>query len=95
MKVLGFDKMTFGQLVGYPIKQIYVTEKYIKLLDRIIRASKKGNIVLDPFCGFATACISAEYLNRKWIGIDILVKAHELVNDQIREILFHSNMIFK
>jgi len=27
-------------------------------------------MVLDPFCGCATACIAAEKLGRQWIGID-------------------------
>ena len=42
------------------------------MLERIIKASSKENeIVLDPFCGCATACVAAEKLQRQWIGIDI------------------------
>ena len=49
----------------------YPTQKPIKLLERIIKASSnEGDIVLDPFCGCATTLIAAENLNRKWIGID-------------------------
>ena len=41
--------------VGYP------TQKPIRLLDRIIWASsREGDMVLDPFCGCATACVAAE-----------------------------------
>ena len=36
-------------------------------------------MVLDPFCGCATACVAAEQLNRQWIGMDIWEGAHELV----------------
>ena len=51
--------------VGYP------TQKPLELLKRIIKvSSNEGDIVLDPFCGCATTLISAELLNRKWIGID-------------------------
>ena len=41
------------------------------LLDIIIRASTNpGDIVLDPFCGSGTACVVAETLGRRWIGIE-------------------------
>jgi len=33
--------------------------------------SKKGEIVLDPFCGSGVTCVEALRLNRKTIGIDI------------------------
>ena len=43
--------------VGYP------TQKPLALLDRIIKASSNsGDMVLDPFCGCATTCISAQGL---------------------------------
>ena len=52
--------------LGYP------TQKPLKLLERIILASsRKGDIVLDPFCGCGTAIAAAHKLNRRWIGIDI------------------------
>ncbi len=58
----------------------YPTQKPLKLLDRIIRASSnKGDLVLDPFCGCATTCVAAEKLERTWIGIDVSLKAYELV----------------
>lgn len=60
--------------VGYP------TQKPLALLDRIIKASSnKGDLILDPFCGCATTCVAAERLQRQWIGIDLSVKAVELV----------------
>ena len=41
------------------------------LLDIIIRAStREGDIVLDPFCGSGTACVVAEKLGRRWIGME-------------------------
>lgn len=62
---------------------------YLKaLLDRIIRASSnEGDIVLDPFCGCATAAVAAERLQRQWIGIDISAKAAELVTARLQDIL--------
>ena len=58
----------------------YPTQKPLTLLERIIKASSNpGDIILDPFCGCATTCIAAESLQRQWIGIDLSVKAVELV----------------
>ena len=55
------------------------TQKPLALLDRIIKASsKKGDIILDPFCGCATACVAAERLGRQWIGIDISPSAETI-----------------
>ena len=60
--------------VGYP------TQKPLKLLERVIAASSNaGDVVLDPFCGCATACIAAELQGRLWTGIDISPKASDLV----------------
>ena len=58
----------------------YPTQKPLALLRRVIEASSNaGDMVFDPFCGCATACIAAEELGRQWIGIDISSKAAELV----------------
>ena len=68
-----------------PEKTGYPTQKPLALLDRIIKASSgEGDIVLDPFCGCATACIAAQGLKRQWIGIDISPKAAELVVDRMK-----------
>ena len=59
----------------------YPTQKPLALLERIITASSNpGEVVLDPFCGCATACVAAERLGRQWVGIDLSSKAVELVN---------------
>ena len=64
----------------------YPTQKPLKLLERIIKSSSKENdVVLDPFCGCATTCIASEKLNRKWIGIDISIKAYDLVRERLTE----------
>ena len=64
----------------------YPTQKPVALLERIIKASSNpGEMVLDPFCGCATTCIAAEKLDRQWVGIDISVKAYELVQKRLGE----------
>ena len=75
----GWFPTTNHEEIGYP------TQKPLKLLQRIISASSKaannggGDVILDPFCGCATACIAAEMEHRQWAGIDIAPKAAELV----------------
>ena len=77
--------------IGYP------TQKPLTLLERIIEASSnEGDMVLDPFCGCATACVAAENLGRKWVGIDLSPKAIELVNVRLRAAmgdLFHDRLV--
>lgn len=58
----------------------YPTQKPLVLVERIIKVlSNPGDMVLDPFCGCATAPLAAEKLQRKWIGIEIGNKGIELV----------------
>ena len=77
--------------VGYP------TQKPLALLERIILASSNpGDVVLDPFCGCATACVAADRLERRWVGIDISPKAVELVNMRLQQAmgsLFHHGYV--
>ena len=54
-----------------PERTGWKTQKPLLLLKRIILASSNpGDMVLDPFCGCATACVAAEEEGRAWIGID-------------------------
>ena len=53
-------------------------------------------MVLDPFCGCATACVAADNLQREWVGIDISPKAVELVHMRLRDALgelYHAGMV--
>lgn len=66
--------------MGYP------TQKPLALLERMIKASSdEGDVVLDPFCGCATACIAAELEERQWVGIDISPKAADLVKKRMKK----------
>ena len=74
--IMSFTK----EKTGYP------TQKPLKLLERIIKASSNENdIVLDPFCGCATACVAAERLRRQWIGIDISPSAEVITKLRLEE----------
>ena len=73
------DVMSFQQIPTSKEKTGYPTQKPLALLDRIIKASSnEGDVVLDPFCGCATACVAAERLGRQWIGIDISPSAETI-----------------
>ncbi len=62
----------------------YPTQKPLALLHRIIKASSnKGDVVFDPFCGCATACVASQQLNRKWIGCDIEEKAADILVERL------------
>ena len=69
-----------GERTGYP------TQKPIALLQRIILASSDpGDMVLDPFCGCATAFVAADRLQREWAGVDLSPLAIKLVDERIAE----------
>ena len=66
--------------VGYP------TQKPLALLDRILLSSSNpGDMILDPFCGCATACVAAEKRERHWVGIDLSPVAASLVVNRLRD----------
>ena len=49
----------------------YPTQKPISLLSRISSASSnKGDIILDSFCGSGSSLVTANKMNRHWIGVD-------------------------
>jgi site-specific DNA-methyltransferase (adenine-specific) len=53
------------EATGYP------TQKPLKLLERIVRASsREGGLVVDPFCGSGTALVAAAKHRRPFIGCD-------------------------
>ncbi|MDR0926881.1 MAG: HNH endonuclease [Ignavibacteria bacterium] len=64
----------------------YPTQKPLALLQRIIKASSnEGDIVMDPFCGCATACVAAQQLGRKWIGIDVEKNAVDILIERLSD----------
>ncbi len=66
--------------LGYP------TQKPRALLERIIQASSnEGDVILDGFCGCGTTLDAAEYLKRKWIGIDISPIAISLMKRRLQD----------
>lgn len=67
-----------------PERLKYPTQKPLALLERIIAASsKKGDTILDPFCGCGTAVEAAQQLGRKWIGIDVTYLAIHVIEGRL------------
>lgn len=50
---------------------------------------------MDPFCGCETTCVAAELLERQWIGVDISIKAYELVNERLTKEVADPNDLLK
>ncbi len=68
------------ETTGYP------TQKPLKLLDRIVRAStEEGGLVLDPFCGSGTALVAAAALGRPFVGCDVGALAIRTTSRRLEE----------
>lgn len=75
----------------------YPTQKPVLLINQIINiATDGGDLVLDPFCGSGTTCVSAKSLKRNYIGIDISPDAVNLANSRLEEmVITESNLLNK
>jgi site-specific DNA-methyltransferase (adenine-specific) len=63
----------------------YPTQKPLKLLERIVRASSApGALVLDPFCGSGTTLCAAAAHGRDAVGMDIGDLAIAIASKRIR-----------
>ena len=71
---------TKTERTGYPTQKapVPVRPHHQSLLQR-------KRVVLDPFCGCATACVAAEQLQRQWIGIDISPSAETITKIRLEE----------
>ena len=64
----------------------WATQKPLKLLQRIIKASSnKGDLVLDPFAGCATCCVAAAMEGRDWVAIEACEAASDIVQVRLSE----------
>lgn len=75
----------------------YPTQKPVLLLNQILNiVTEEGDLVVDPFCGSGTTCVSAKSLKRQFIGIDISKDAVELANSRLEEmVITESNLLNK
>ena len=56
-----------------------------ELANRVLQLfSFKGDVVLDPFAGVGTTCLSAFKLQRPYLGIDISPEYCQIAEDRLR-----------
>ena len=68
-----------GEQRSEPRKNPHPTVKPLALMSYLITmGSRPGDIVLDPFSGTASTCISAMMLKRDYVGIEISPEYHEI-----------------
>jgi site-specific DNA-methyltransferase (adenine-specific) len=74
------DEKTFGK---------HPTQKPVKLLDRIIRASTNpGDFVLDPLAGSSTTGVAALRNERKFCGVEAEYEFVELSKKRLKDVHF-------
>lgn len=72
----------------------YPTQKPVLLLNQIIKiVTEEGDLVVDPFCGSGTTCVSAKLLKRHFIGVDISKDAVELTNSRLEEMIISESAL--
>jgi len=55
----------------YSGNTLHPTQKSEKIIEPLIKSfSKKGEVVLDPFCGSASTLIAAKNTDRRFFGIE-------------------------
>lgn len=74
----------------------YPTQKPVMLLNRVIEiVTDEGDLVVDPFCGSGTTCVSAKLLNRMYIGFDISEDAIELSKKRLNEMVISKSNVLE
>nr|MCA8834572.1 GIY-YIG nuclease family protein [Pseudomonadota bacterium] len=48
-----------------------------------------------PFCGCATTCVASEKMGRQWVGVDVSIKAFELVKTRLKKEVERKDELFK
>lgn len=62
----------------------YPTEKPVSLLEVLIKqSSNKGDLVVDPFFGSGSTLIAAGNLDRRYLGCDLSLNAHDFFNNRL------------
>jgi site-specific DNA-methyltransferase (adenine-specific) len=59
------------------------TFPYKLVEDHIVSWTNENDIIIDPFMGSGTVALSAEKLNRKWIGIEISKEYCDIIKQRV------------
>ena len=74
----------------------YPTQKPVALINQILRiVTEEGDLVLDPFCGSGTTCVSAKSLNRNYLGIDSSSDAVKLARKRLENMVISESRLLK
>lgn len=80
-----------------PVKgksKLHPVQKPIEYINGIIElSSKKGDIILDPYCGSASTLESAYLLGRKFIGYEVDKKYYEIATNRLNKFMESDDMI--
>ncbi len=72
---------------------LHPTQKPLSLMNALIElTTKPGQIVLDPFMGSGSTCVSAKSLGRKYIGFELDKNYYEIAVNRIKEINIQEKM---
>lgn len=70
--------------ISNPLQIVYPTQKPLPLLRKLIKiTTKKGDTVLDCFCGSGSVCLAANEMYRGYIGIDVNISAVNIAKDRL------------
>jgi len=83
---IGFNRIS-------KVKNDHPTVKPIKLGSYLITlGSREGDIILDPFCGSGSFCISAHNFGRHFIGIEKEKSTYEIAEARVKDILMNMRL---
>lgn len=72
----------FDRVPSHKLK--HPTQKPMNLTRQLIHsATKKGEIILDPFAGSGTTCVASKQMLRKYIGIEIEESYIDVINNRL------------
>lgn len=65
---------------------LHPTQKPIQLMQALIElTTRRGQLVVDPFCGSGTTLVAAKSLDRRFIGIEISEEYAEVTKKRLRD----------
>jgi len=84
------QKSTNGQFTdnknpNFAVSNTHCTVKPIALFNYLITMfSAENDIILDPYCGSGTTCISAVLTNRKYIGLELKSEYVKIAEERVK-----------
>jgi len=76
---------------GFVVRDLPQSEQQLRKMppfefENIATSSNENDIVLDAFCGCGTALVSAQLMNRQWVGIDVSPTACRVMAKRLRDV---------